>query len=143
MIERILIVILLAAAALVLYRLCTQRQMRKAAASTRDPLLNDVQPGIPTIVYFTTPTCAPCRLQQTPTLQRLQEEFGTGLRVIRVDASEDPEAADRWGVFSVPTTFVLDPKGTPRQVFNGVVDALTLRRELQIATNGIVEFSKK
>jgi len=132
MIERIVIALVLLAAGYVICRLYTRRQLQRAANHAQtDPLLQGLAPGVATIVYFTTPTCAPCRLQQTPTLQRLQQEMGDALCVIRVDATENPDAADRWGVFSVPTTFVLDGKGHPRSVYNGIVDAQTLKRELQ------------
>jgi thioredoxin-like negative regulator of GroEL len=131
MIERLLLLIALLAAGYLAYRLLTRRQMRAAAdQAPADPLLADVAPGAPVIVYFTTPTCAPCRLQQTPTLEALQRELA-GLRVIRVDAEQNPDAADRWRVFSVPTLFVLDGSGQPRHVYNGVVDAATLRRDLE------------
>lgn len=132
MVERALLVLVLLALGVVAYQLCKRRQVRLAAAAApTDPLLNDWQPGTPAIVYFTTPTCAPCRLQQTPTLTRLQQELGDGLHLIRVDATENPEAAERWGVFSVPTTFVLDPRGQPHRVYNGVVDGETLKRDIQ------------
>jgi thioredoxin-like negative regulator of GroEL len=71
------------------------------------------------------------RLQQTPYLQKLQSELGeNGVKIIRVDAAEHPDTATRWGVFSVPTTFVLNELGQPRNVHNGVVDPDTLKREL-------------
>ncbi len=134
MIERVLLVLVLIALGVLAYKICTRRQVRMAAAAApTDPLLDTWQPGRPAIVYFTTPTCAPCRLQQTPTLKRLQSELGEALHVIRVDATENPEAAERWGVFSVPTTFVLDANGQPHKVYNGVVDADTLKRDLEAA----------
>lgn len=130
MIERILTVIVLIVVAYVVYRLYTQWQL--TIARNGDPLLCNFQPGVPAIVYFSTPTCAPCRLQQTPTLQQLLDDLGEQqVQVIKVDATEQPEAADRWGVLSVPTTFVLDRNGKPRTVHNGVVDLKTLKRELQ------------
>ena len=132
MIERLALALVLIIVGFVAYRICTRLQMRQAANHlSTDPLLSGLPPGIPTIVYFTTPTCVPCRLQQTPILQRLQQEMGDALRIIRVDATENPDAADRWGVFSVPTTFVLNCDGQPCNVHNGVVDAQTLKRELQ------------
>jgi thioredoxin-like negative regulator of GroEL len=135
MIERIIIVLVLIAAGLIVYRVLTGQQLAQARRQTRenravDPLLAQTTPGTPTIVYFTTPNCAPCRLQQTPTLQRLQSELADRMQVVRVDASEQPEIAERWGVFSVPTIFVLGPDGQPRSVHNGVVDSETLKRAL-------------
>lgn len=133
MIERALLAVVLAALGFVIYRLYTRHQIGKAAAIIGDdPLLANGKSGVPTIVYFTTPTCAPCRLQQTPVLEQLQRELDEDhLRLIRVDATEDPDAADRWGVFSVPTLFVLDAQGQPRSVFNGVVGLEKLKQELQ------------
>ncbi|HEX2618799.1 MAG TPA: thioredoxin family protein [Phototrophicaceae bacterium] len=131
MIERLVFVIIAFSVGVVVYSLITRRQLALVELTApRDPLLRDVPAGVPTIVYFTTPTCVPCQLQQTPTLKRLKEETGEHLQVIRVDATEDPDAASRWGVFSVPTTFVLDADGKPRSVFNGVVSAEVLRKEI-------------
>ena len=132
MIERLLLTLFLFAVGIAVYRLYCRRQMRCAEAQSQvDPLLIDRVPGIPTIVYFTTPTCAPCRLQQTPVLDRLMADMGAdGMRLIRVDATVDPDAAARWGVFSVPTLFVLDQAGQPRKVFNGVVGLEQLKQEL-------------
>ncbi|MBC7871416.1 MAG: thioredoxin family protein [Chitinophagaceae bacterium] len=132
MIERILFAVILLSVGFSAYQWFTRQQIKQATVnSVTDPLLTGMKPGVPIILYFTTPTCVPCRLQQTPTLQRLQQELGDALKVIRVDATENPEAADRWRVFSVPTTFVLDGAGHARKVYNGLVDAETLKRELQ------------
>ena len=133
MIERIVIVIVLAIAGVVAYRLFTLRQVKKAVKNApTDPLLASRKFGVPTIVYFTTPDCAPCRLQQTPTLNTLSTELGeNGLQVIRVDATQDPEAAQRWGVFSVPTTLIVDIDGVPRHVHNGVVSAHILKSQIE------------
>lgn len=131
MIERLIFVIIAFAIGILAYQLLTRRQLALVAQTApRDPLLEGVPAGVATIVYFTTPTCAPCQLQQTPTLKKLKEETGEHLQVIRVDATQDPDAASRWGVFSVPTTFVLDAQGKPRSVFNGVVSADVLRKEI-------------
>ena len=133
MIERVLITLILIAAGVLAYRLIQQRQLKRAGSTIAiDPILADCLPDVPTIVYFTTPTCAPCRLQQTPVLNQLQAELGeSGLHLVRVDATAYPDTAQRWGVFSVPTTFILGKDGQPRNVYNGVVGLETLREELQ------------
>lgn len=133
MIERLILAAVLLLAGYASYQLTARRQIKRVAGQVSfDPLLMNLAPGIPAIVYFTTPTCAPCRLQQTPNLVRLQDEMGSQVQIIRVDASENPEAASRWGVFSVPTTFVLDRHGIPHSVHNGVVGTEQLKRELQV-----------
>jgi thioredoxin-like negative regulator of GroEL len=134
MVERLLLVIAVGFVGFMAYRWTTRRQLQAAARHVeRDPLLASANLMLPTVVYFTTPECAPCRLQQSPIFEQLQAESGLfGLQVVRVDATQNPEAARRWRVFSVPTTFVLDSHGQPRFVHNGVVDAQTLKRELDI-----------
>ena len=90
------------------------------------PLLPDL--GHPhshafTLVYFTTPTCAPCKTIQRPAIESLKKILGSALQVIEIDASERPDLASRWGVLSVPTTFIIDPRGEVRHVNHGVVRA--------------------
>lgn len=134
MLERLTITIVLIAVGAIAYRLFTRWQLERATtAQTADPLLTDA-PRVPIVVYFTTETCGPCKTQQTPTLNLLKTELGDNLHVIRVDAEADPDAASRWGVMTVPTVFVLNPDGTPRKVYNGVVSAATLRQELPLVS---------
>ncbi|NJL57008.1 thioredoxin family protein [bacterium] len=131
MIERLLILLVLLAAGYAAYQFYMRYQLGLAARqAAADPLLAGLLKDVPAIVYFTTPDCAPCRLQQTPILNGLQAELGANLQLIRVDAAADPAAAQRWGVMTVPTLFVLGEDGQPRHVHNGVVDAATLKREL-------------
>ncbi len=99
---------------------------------TRQPGLENWQEGIPGILYFTTPDCAPCRTMQRPALARLQAEFDAPLQIIEIDASVHGKIADHWGVFSVPTTFVLDVSGKPVAVNHGVANAGKLKQQLTL-----------
>jgi thiol-disulfide isomerase/thioredoxin len=133
MTARLLILLILAAASVVTYQGFRRWQLwRVTRSAPRDPLLAHLRPGIPAIVYFTTPMCAPCKTQQRPALARLLAELGDhSVQVIEVDALAQPDVADRWGVLSVPTTFVLDPQGRPAQVNYGVAGTDKLRQQLQ------------
>ncbi|MCA9907211.1 MAG: thioredoxin family protein [Anaerolineae bacterium] len=102
------------------------RQVKRGAPT--DPLLADLRPNLPAIVYFTTPVCQVCQFQQTPVIEQLRRE--AGVQIVHVDAYAQPEIADRWGVLSAPTTFVLDTCGQPCAVNNGLADAQTLRSQL-------------
>lgn len=135
MLDRLLLVIAFAAVGYAAWQMFTRWQLRRAASAgrARDPLLANVPQGIPTIVYFKTQACAPCQLQQTPTLDGLKREMGDRLAVVSVDAAAQPDAASRWGVMSVPTVFVLHADGTPRKVYNGLVSAAVLKQDLQSA----------
>ncbi len=132
MFERLLIAAVLigtGAAAWMVFNRLSVRQLAQAAPA--DPLLASLQAGVPTILYFTTPFCEPCRTLQKPALARLQAELGSAIQVVQVDATEHPDVADRWGVFSAPTTFILDGKRRPRRVNRGVASAEVLKKQLQ------------
>lgn len=102
-----------------------------ARRSAEDNGLAITQGGQPTILYFTTPECAPCRTIQRPALQRLQDQLGDDLRVIEVDAQARPDLASQWGVLSVPTTFIIDAGGKLRHVNHGATRAEKLLQQLQ------------
>jgi thiol-disulfide isomerase/thioredoxin len=87
--------------------------------------------GKPLILYFTTPTCAPCKTFQRPAIGRVQEQLGDRLQVVEIDAASQPEFASRWGVLSVPTTFILDRRGQPRHVNHGAAPAEKLLKQLE------------
>jgi thiol-disulfide isomerase/thioredoxin len=130
MIERLLFVVVLFVIGYVLYRSVKRRQIRNTSEMyiVRDPVLAHFKEGVPAVVYFTTPQCIPCKTIQRPALELIEKELG--VQVIKIDATEDPDAAERWGVMSVPTTFILDSTGVTRDVNNGVADASRLRRQL-------------
>ncbi len=130
-IERLEVAIALVVIGFLAYQVLRRYHIRKtAAASSHDPILSDLKPGIPAIVYFTTPGCIPCVTQQQPALVRLQTQLGENIQVIQIDASENSDVADRWGVFSAPTTFILDNLKQVRDVNYGVADTPKLIRQL-------------
>jgi thioredoxin 1 len=113
---------------IVLYRLANQALLARLRG--RRLGLEAIRPGVPAILYFTTPSCAPCKTIQRPALTRLQARLGDCLQVIEVDASVRTDLADYWGVLSVPTTFVIDSRGRPRCVNHGVASAGKLLRQI-------------
>jgi thioredoxin 1 len=93
--------------------------------------LETICPGVPAILYFTTPTCVPCKTVQRPALARLQEQLGDSIQVIEVDAAAQPDLANCWGVLSVPTTLIIDGRGRPRRVNHGVSSADKLQQQIE------------
>lgn len=53
--------------------------------------------------------------------------------VLQFDATQVPDAADRWGVMSAPTTFVLNAVGEPQAVNHGVADERKLLQQIENA----------
>ena len=88
------------------------------------------QSGKPVILYFTTPTCAPCKTVQKPAISQIKEALGEMLHIVEIDATQQPDLAQRWGVLSVPTTFVIDSRGQARYVNHGVAHAEKLLKQL-------------
>jgi thioredoxin-like negative regulator of GroEL len=93
--------------------------------------LDGFSPGTPAILYFTTPTCMPCKTLQRPAIQEVQQTLGDRIQIIEVDASQRIDLANEWGVMSVPTTFILDKDGRPRQINHGVARAEKLLAQLK------------
>ena len=102
---------------------------RQPAARLRG--LETFRPGVPGILYFTTPDCQVCLTTQKPALRRLEAELGEGVQVVEVDATQQPDLADYWGVLSVPTTFIIDAKGQPQHINHGLTNKDKLRRQLE------------
>ncbi len=129
---RALLALVIIATGLALYRLLNRailyRAQKNGAAEAVDPLI--AQPGMPAILYFTTPECVACKAVQRPALQLLQERLGGRLQVVEIDAHERPDLASRWGVLSVPTTFIIDPQGQLRHVNHGATRADKLLQQL-------------
>ena len=131
LLERFLLAILLIGVGTVLYWIFTRLVLVRARKSgTRPGDLPGLRAGLPAILYFTTPDCVACKTVQRPALQRVKETLGDQLQIIEVNAQEQTALADRWGVLSVPTTFVLDSKGEPTQVNYGTANAETLVRHV-------------
>ncbi len=101
-------------------------------ATNKIQRFSSYRPGLPAILYFTTPTCAPCKTIQRPTIERLKASKGQWFQVIEVDASQQPDLAQEWGVMSVPTTFIIGADGKPRFVNHGVASADKLIQQLEI-----------
>jgi len=90
-----------------------------ARAGRKSAGLPQFTPGTPGVVYFTTADCVTCKAAQKPALKALADRLRDGVQVIEVDALDQAATAKQWSVLSVPTTFILDRHGRPRQVNHG------------------------
>jgi len=127
---RFLLAIGMILAGLTVYWLANQRLLKGARNNLSG--LFDTLPNKPTIVYFTTPDCAPCKTVQRPAIEKVASLLGEKLHVVEIDATERPDLAKTWGVMSVPTTFLLDAHGEARYVNNGVARAEKLIRQIDM-----------
>ena len=126
---RIVITLALLGGGVALYGLANRFLLSRLQGKHRG--LESLRPGVPAILYFTAPGCAPCKTVQRPAIQALMNQLGENLQVIEINATEQPDLADYWGVLSVPTTFIIDARGRPRRVNHGVTRAKELLHQLQ------------
>ena len=110
-------VVVLAAACLELVRARRARvkTLGAIAAPSSDPY----------ILYFTGEGCTVCRTHQEPALARLG-----AVRIDKVDAVADRTLADRFQVYTLPTTVVMTPEGKALHVNYGYATAPKLERQL-------------
>jgi hypothetical protein len=95
------------------------RARRLSAGATAAPSSD------PYILYFTGDSCTVCRTHQEPALARLD-----GVRIDKVDAIEDRALADRFHVYTLPTTVVMGADGRALHVNYGYAAATKLERQL-------------
>jgi thiol:disulfide interchange protein len=133
MLENLLIVLGIIVVGAVGLRTMRSRQLSNAnqRISTQDPLLENLQPGRAAILYFTADWCSACKLQQRPAILDLQAQLGDTVQVLQIDVDARPEDAKRWGVMSLPTTYILAPNGEATAVNYGVASVQKLKQQLE------------
>lgn len=136
MLERaigLLVFALTLAAGVALWRLYAAHQVRRLGQSHLPAQLAALTlPGQPAVLYFTTATCAQCRLQQAPALAQVQARR-QDVKLVKLDAADQRELADFYHVMTVPTTVVLDRQGRPVAVNHGLATPDRLLAQLDKA----------
>jgi thiol-disulfide isomerase/thioredoxin len=90
--------------------------------------------GRPTIVAFSTPSCAACYTAQAPAVASVAKQVGNQkVRVVHINAAHQPEIARAFGIMTVPSTVVLDPTGKVTAVNHGFAPGQRLVSQLQSA----------
>jgi thioredoxin-like negative regulator of GroEL len=105
------------------YLLLSRRHGRLVSRQT-------VPTGQPALLYFRSDYCAACGAQSR-FVAELEQRLAGRLLVERIDAEVEMEKAARFGVFTLPTTMVLDHAGAVRHVNYGLADAAKLARQVE------------
>jgi thiol-disulfide isomerase/thioredoxin len=113
-------IVVLAAACLEVFR--ARRARGKTLGASAEPA------GEPYVLYFTGDGCTVCRTHQEPALEKLG-----AVRIDKVDAVAERELADRFNVYTLPTTVVMSPEGRALHVNYGYATAPKLQRQLDEA----------
>ena len=130
MFERIVISMALMGAGIAAYQLVLRTQQRWAAVGSKG---DGRRTGRSTLLVFTSPTCAPCKLQQLPIVNRLLVEWSDRIETRVIDVTEQPEVAQQYGVWSLPTSIVLKADRSVVAINQGVAHERKLREQLERA----------
>ncbi|HEY3063864.1 MAG TPA: thioredoxin family protein [Chloroflexota bacterium] len=137
MLERIVVVAGLAvciALGVVLMRLYAHRRTQAVLDQQGHTMLAQLgaqADGRPTIVTFSTPSCAACHTAQAPAVAHAAAH--NNVRVIDIDAAQQPDVARAFGIMTVPSTAVLDASGKVTALNHGFTPSQQLVRQLQPA----------
>lgn len=129
MIERILIAAALVVLSVLAYQLLLVVQRRSVVNGSK----RGATTGRSALLVFTSPTCAPCKLQQLPIIDRLLVDWHDKIDLDVIDVTEKPHVAAQYGVWSLPTTIVLDAQRSVVAINQGVAHEKKLREQLALA----------
>ncbi len=122
MIERIIIVallILIGAAVYYAYQYQHKRRLKIKLAEDR-----------PTLLYFRNDSCSPC-MTQAHYLEILEKKFKDKFALQKIDTELEPEKAAKYGVFTLPTTLLVDPQGDVKYINYGLTNTFRLSQQLE------------
>jgi thioredoxin-like negative regulator of GroEL len=130
--ERIIVTLVLIVVGVAAYRVLLLLQKRTVSRRSQSsaPL------GRAELLVFTSPTCAPCKLQQVPIINRLMVEWSDRIEVRLIDVTGQPDVAQQYGVWSLPTSIVLKADRSVVAINQGVAHEKKLREQFEQATAG-------
>lgn len=79
-----------------------------------------------TVLKFSSPTCAPCKMYN-PIIEGVAESRGD-VHLVKVDITENPSLAAKYGVQGVPFTVFQNSEGEVLGGFTGPVNAAKLNK---------------
>jgi thioredoxin 1 len=130
LIERLLIVGIAALVSVIgiyLWKAFLTWRIRQLADNATPDELAQLLPNGPALLYFTSPTCTQCRMQQAPILRQLAQAVPVPIHTI--DAVEQESLARFYGIMTVPTTIWLDSQQRPAAVNHGLALLPQLRQQ--------------
>jgi thiol-disulfide isomerase/thioredoxin len=122
MLERIAIVILLALVGTAIYYALKHRHIRR--------LKIDLAVDRPTLLYFRSDSCSPC-MTQAHYLEELERKFVDKFAMQKIDTELEPEKAAKYGIFTLPTTLVIDKTGDIKFINYGLTNSFRLSQQLE------------
>jgi thioredoxin-like negative regulator of GroEL len=120
MIERILIIVILALVGSGAYTAFKTFHMKRLGGLNNESKL--------LLLYFRSDQCAPC-VTQARYLEQLEKKWNGDLIVQKIDTDIEPDKAHQYGVFTLPTTILVDNVGQIRQINYGLTNTQKLSQQ--------------
>jgi thioredoxin 1 len=84
-----------------------KQEMKAERAQVTDATFDDViSKNSPALIDFWAAWCGPCRVL-APTIEELAEEYAGKVFVGELNVDENPETAERFQVYSIPTVLIM------------------------------------
>lgn len=84
----------------------------------------------PTILYFQSDSCAACPTQSR-FLDQLSVDWHGRVNIQKIDADREPETANQYRVFTLPTTILIDAGGNVQKINYGLTNSQKLVKQLK------------
>ena len=121
MIERFLIILILAAVGAGAHTALKSFHMKRLGQIRGE--------NQPQLLYFRSDNCAPC-VTQARYVEQLAQNWNGNLTIQKIDTDTEPDKARQYGVFTLPTTILVDKLGQVRQVNYGLTNLYKLSQQL-------------
>ncbi len=92
--------------------------------------INDLNPALPTILYFWTEQCTQCNSVQKPAILKLRDE-GNEFNFISLNAIQEREITNHLNIKTVPSTVILTPERRINYINSGYTEGRKLKEQLK------------
>lgn len=123
MLERLLLSLLIVVLGWLAFQVFQRTHRRRVSTAA-------ALPPQPALLYFRSDACAPC-YTQAMFLEPVTEKFRGRVLFEKIDADIETERARQYGVFTLPTTILVDGQGVVKQINYGLTDSHKLSRQLE------------
>lgn len=90
----------------------------QATHLTSETLQETLQSEVrPVLVDFYADWCGPCQIA-APIIDKLAGEYADKILITKLNVDENPEAAQQYGVMSIPTVLIFKKNGTEAEVID-------------------------
>lgn len=96
--------------------------------------MNNLNPGLPTILYFWTEQCAQCNSVQKPAILKLRDD-GNKFNFISLNATKEFEIVKHLNIKTVPSTVILNPEQKVNYINSGFTAGTRLKEQLMEINN--------